>query len=656
MSAAVEPVSEPGPTVRAPRAPAWMVAGIGPYTWPVVLVAAVYSAVGRIGFVPTDQGFILAAAHRILEGGVPHRDLISPRPLGTPILHTLDFLLPGPLFETSTVVAIGEVAAYSIVLGTLVYGIGVRRWSPLQSAAVAAAALVNLHRFPLMVWPAIDGLLLVSVGYLLIHRGVEGSRWRLWVGFVLLGAACVVKQSFLPAPVLGMLYVGIRLSPRLRDAWWLRLAHLAAALATIGLFTAAGLIVAFPAALIAHGVGHPARAAIGLAAAGLLMAAYLLLRARRLFAPMLVAAAAGALPVAAYVGAVAALGGLSEMRTQLTDAAPAYGLDAFREVLAPQARTTTLLLVAAVAGLTAARHLLDRRGGSRAAAASLAARLALSGVLVYVVLFERLATGGTWGTRTLLAVAALTVVEAGWRRDWAWAWPAVAVLASAWMIMLSWGYFWPDLAAGSVALAGLATTWHGWTGLERPRRAAAVVTALGAAAVLSVGAVFLYGRWTQPLYLEPPASRVDATLGDVSPAFGQIRADPVTHEYLMQIKQCIAEHPASRVAVLPDNAAIYPAMGLDDPFPIDWFYGPEFTGSEAQLLAAAHTLDQDGHYLVLFQTVFAADLGSLPDLPAATPQLVDGILAQEPPVLAQIRSSLHGEAITCGSFAGVYRP
>src|SRR5262249_36927379 len=157
----------------------------------------------------------------------------------------------------------------------------------------------------------------------------------------------------------GMLYVGIRLSRDLTGAWWLRLAHLSAALAAIALLAAAGLAAVFPAPLAAHGVGHPARVAAGVGAAGLLLAACLLLWARRFFAPVLVAAAAGAAPPAAYVLAVAALGGLSEMRTQLTDAAPTYGLDAFREVLAPQARTATLLVVAAVVVLAAARHLLD---------------------------------------------------------------------------------------------------------------------------------------------------------------------------------------------------------------------------------------------------------------------------------------------------------
>jgi hypothetical protein len=655
-----DPAFGPAASVRAPRAQAAAAAQAGArLAWAPALVVAVYWTVGRIGFVPTDQGFILAAAHRILLGQVPHRDLIWPRPVGTPLIHTLDFLLPGPLFETSTVVAIAEVVAYSIVLGAIAYRVGPFRWRPVQAAGVAAAVLVNLHRFPVMVWPAIDGLLLVSTGFVLVHRGLRAHPWSLLTGFLLLGMACTVKQSFLAAPVFALVYVGIRLRDEIPGRWWLRLGCASAALAAIAALAAAPLIIVFPASVQAHGIGHPARLAAALFAAGLVLAAILLHRARPLFAPMVAAAIAGGLAPGLYVAVIAALGGLSELRTQLSDAAPAYGTDAIREVLTTQTRAATLAVVAAAAGLAIARQLVGRLEGGRAVAASIVVRLALSGLILSLLLSQRLITGGTWGTLTLLAFAALSLVDAAWSRDSSRAWAVGALLACAWMVMLSWGYPWPDLVAGSLGLAALATIWRGGLG-GRPDAApsrgwAMALTALGAAASLAVGAVFLSGRWTQPLYLEPAASSVNAELGDVSPAFGRIRTDATTHEYLLQIKQCVAAHPARFVAVLPDNAAIYPALKLDDPFPIDWLFPPEYAGSEPQLLAAAEELNRRGHFLVLFETVYAADLVNVRQLPAASPELVDAIVAQQP-VLVQMRASLQGEPVTCGSFGGIYRP
>ncbi|MEN4017737.1 MAG: hypothetical protein PQ968_04725 [Methanobacterium sp.] len=41
----------------------------------------------KLGFNPTDDGFILAGAKRILEGQIPHLDFISIRPVGSHFFH-----------------------------------------------------------------------------------------------------------------------------------------------------------------------------------------------------------------------------------------------------------------------------------------------------------------------------------------------------------------------------------------------------------------------------------------------------------------------------------------------------------------------------------------------------------------------------------------
>src|SRR6266498_2935031 len=70
--------------------------------WVLGLTAWAVARVGRFGFHPTDQGFVLGQSWRLLHGEIPHRDLISARPLGSAALHVVDFLLPGPLFLMST--------------------------------------------------------------------------------------------------------------------------------------------------------------------------------------------------------------------------------------------------------------------------------------------------------------------------------------------------------------------------------------------------------------------------------------------------------------------------------------------------------------------------------------------------------------------------
>ena len=39
-----------------------------------------------IGFNPTDDGFVLSAARRILDGEIPHKDFVSIRPAGIGLL------------------------------------------------------------------------------------------------------------------------------------------------------------------------------------------------------------------------------------------------------------------------------------------------------------------------------------------------------------------------------------------------------------------------------------------------------------------------------------------------------------------------------------------------------------------------------------------
>src|SRR5438309_882525 len=136
--------------------------------WPVALVAAVYSAVGRIGFNPTDEGYVQAGSYRILLGQLAHRDWISPRPVFSSVIHTVDFLVPAPLFEVSRVIALFEFAGYAILLAWFIYESPPWHWGPVRIAAAAASMLVNLHTFLLTSWYTVDGLLCSAIGLVLV--------------------------------------------------------------------------------------------------------------------------------------------------------------------------------------------------------------------------------------------------------------------------------------------------------------------------------------------------------------------------------------------------------------------------------------------------------------------------------------------------------
>lgn len=173
-----------------------------------------FALFGRYGFNPTDEGFVNAAADRVLRGQVPHVDFIWPRPAGSAYLHAPELLLPLPGILTSRAIALAEICAYTILLGVLVLRRPPWRWGLTASLVGVAAIVLNLHTMPLMSWPTIDGILLVAAGSLLLQSALDsGGVGRLMLAFLLLGAAMTLKQSFWPAPVFGLVWL-VAASPR----------------------------------------------------------------------------------------------------------------------------------------------------------------------------------------------------------------------------------------------------------------------------------------------------------------------------------------------------------------------------------------------------------------------------------------------------------
>ncbi|QWF83920.1 hypothetical protein [Amycolatopsis sp. CA-230715] len=191
--------------------------------WIGALALAAGLRVGRFGFHPSDQGFILAQSWRVLHGEIPHTDIISARPLGSAVLHVLDFAIPAPLFVSSSVLAMAEISIGTVALAVLVTRKPLLTWGPGLTALVAAAALLNLNSFPLMAWHTIDGIALTAVGAWALDSGLRsGSPLARRAGLVLLGMAPLVKQSFAPAAVLGLAWLAMHPSTR-RPVRWPRL-------------------------------------------------------------------------------------------------------------------------------------------------------------------------------------------------------------------------------------------------------------------------------------------------------------------------------------------------------------------------------------------------------------------------------------------------
>jgi hypothetical protein len=558
--------------------------------WAPILIAVVYTTVGRLGFYPNDEGLMQSYTYRILLGQVPHRDFISPRPLGSALLHLVDFAIPGPLFEVSRLMTLAEYSAYAAVFAWLIFRLPPWKWGPLAVVGSATSVLINLNTFPLMSWYTVDGLLLIACGYLIIAVAIRrGSRAAVLVGFLLLGIAALTKQSFIPAPAFGWLL----LIPGLRHlSWKARLRDL----------VITGLI--------------------------------------------------GAVPTIAFLVWISLLGGMQALRAQLLGGAFVYGQPLVESWFFGHDIFALAGLVAAVLALVIPTYLADSRGEARYRLIGIGLRLLLSAVVVGVPLWSQLGiSGDEWGTRVFWMLVAFILARSLDYRS-----PdliGVALVGAGWMSAISYGYPWPTFVAGSAALYMLARTWSGVDlTVVLPNRLRFAPLIASVLTLILLFAVFVDAR-QQRVYLDRPASQLTASLNSVSPAFGDIRTNPTTAKYLGDMVECIRRYPARYVAILPENAAMYPALHLRNPFPIDWMWPDDIHGSVDKILATTDRLNQEGDYLVLFQTIGEPDVVGHGILPAAS--LQSPIFAYTT-VPNEIMARLNGTKSTCGTFIVVYSP
>jgi hypothetical protein len=564
--------------------------------WVVLLALATELRVGRFGFHPSDQGFILAQAWRVLHGEVPHAEIISARPLGSAVLHVVDFALPMPLFFGSSFLSMIEIIVATIGFAALVTRRRVLAWGPGMTAMVAAASLINLNAFPLMAWHTVDGIALTAGGAWALDAGLRGGHaLARRGGLALLGCAGFVKQSFALAAVIGVLWLLLHPATRagaLRTArWW-----------------------------------------------------------RRLVLDLLSLGAPGL----AYVAWVSLGGGFAEMVEQLTGGVPAYGERLLGlwledpEVLT-RAPVRELSFFAAISVVLLAVRLPGDRLGVAGRAASWLLVLGGATAVVLTVVDGRFTGSSRWADVLWWIVAVSVLVNGAVTRKVPWA--GLLVLATGFMTSLSWGNDTPTLLTGTLALTALLLLSA--VVPARPRLARRWVTATAGLTAVAVCGWVVVARHDQAAYLDLSHDKLTEDLGAVTPAMSGIRTNPSTFTYVRQIRDCLDRFPAGRTAILPDSSFAYPAFGLRNPFPLEWPLPLEIVGDAPQrMLAEAGDLNREGDYLVLFQTDSIRQLATGGPVPARIP--LDTPVFDYLGLEKAIQAKLTGQAVTCGSFVGKY--
>ena len=151
----------------------------------------------KLGFNPTDDGFILAGARRILEGQIPHLDFISIRP-------ALSYYLYAPLvyFGGDYVVWISryfvwfQFACISWAWVLIANYVFKSFESPFKKITIALIAFFfSAHYFPVMVWHTLDALFFSSLGILLLIKPSKSNLPKFF-GYLLLGLTPLFRQNF----------------------------------------------------------------------------------------------------------------------------------------------------------------------------------------------------------------------------------------------------------------------------------------------------------------------------------------------------------------------------------------------------------------------------------------------------------------------------
>ena len=570
--------------------------------WISALAAFLVLRVGRFGFNPSDQGFVLALSWRVLNGEIPHVDVISPRPLGSAYLHLIDFAVPAPLFLASGFVTDVEIIVATIACAALVTRVSPLRWGPLLTLLVAAAAVVNLHTFPMMAWHTIDGIALTAVGWWLVDAGLRsGSAGRRRTGLFLLGFAVMVKQSFMFAVPVGVLLL---------------------------LF-------------------HPAEDWRGNLRSGRWW--------RRTVVDLL---CLGGFPLI-YVGLVTAAGGLVPMIEQVTGGTGAWGNGLYEFWLAGDLVVGDvrrhILMVAACVVLAAALWLLRRPLGAAAVWVRLLPLAGAAVVTVYALAQTHLAFPGSWATKLLWLLIAVIVLDAVVHRHLPWR-PLLIVLLG-FMASLSWGYSYPGLLAGTLVLTTLLLLASAAPEIDLGGRRWIVPRALVGVVALAGACLMLVTEHDRAPVIDLPRDQLTVSLGSATPAMQGIRTNPSTALYVNQIGECLRQFPAAEVAVLPDSPFAYPAFELENPFPLDWPLAPELVGDAPQrMLDTVDRLNRDGDYLVLFATQGTWQLRNGEPVQASVPVDAPHISVSFAGLEDQIRAGLTGRRVSCGSFVGVWSP
>jgi len=170
----------------------------------IVLSIAAHLIFSSLGFVPSDDGFMLAYTRRLLDGQIPYKDFLSAHNIGTPILWMPFVYFGGAYTFWITRFAVWfEFAAIAWIWTSIISKAFIKKEISIVAKFVLGliAFFFTAHSFPPMVWYTIDGLFVYSIAIVLCR---QDKIYAKIIGYMLVGVTFIIKQNFiflLPAAI-----------------------------------------------------------------------------------------------------------------------------------------------------------------------------------------------------------------------------------------------------------------------------------------------------------------------------------------------------------------------------------------------------------------------------------------------------------------------
>lgn len=192
------------------------------------IIISVFYFIGYVqneGFNPSDDGVVLAQSFRVLNGEIPHKDFISIRPVASAYLHAIYFNLPFPLEVTARWFVILEFFAFSLLWIFILFSTFKLKYKQKNNYEIVFLSLLvftfilSLSLYNLFPWTTIDAVLFSMIGFFLVlsvfnEQLSKKNILKISFGLLFFSLASLCRQNFALITILAFSFVGFQFFKR----------------------------------------------------------------------------------------------------------------------------------------------------------------------------------------------------------------------------------------------------------------------------------------------------------------------------------------------------------------------------------------------------------------------------------------------------------